>query len=200
MKINEHDEHFGMLVENEMDEIRLAYLLSIIGPEKLWNSVQKEKQKWPDSKPYVSKMLKRFRVIVPTHLYAPKPELIAHTYLLVCADFSRIKYGSSGRWTERIYSFSRNCDLSEFNLDLTFAFRFTDKKQAIRAEKTIKNELSAYSVDRPEFVPYGAYGHTEWLAFSAYPLAVEILQNFESAEARYPAFFSSYNSGSPIES
>ena len=60
---------FGVYIANEMDEIRLRYLLEQIGAAKLRSSVTKYQKKYPHTQPYVSTLLKCYRITVPTHLY-----------------------------------------------------------------------------------------------------------------------------------
>lgn len=170
------DPHFGVLVNNEVDEIRFAYLLKVLGPQKLWRAVAIYSRRWPDSKPYVSTLLKRYHIKVPSELYAPKPPSQPSVYLLACTDWSAFKIGFSMRWRQRIHGFSfGRVDLREFDPDLSGAVRFSDSAQARQCEREIKDETAAYVVPPPRFVPYGAGGHGEWRSIAVYQRAREIL-------------------------
>lgn len=171
------DPYFGVLVNNEVDEIRFAYLLKVLGPQKLWRAVAIYNHRWPDCKPYVSTLLKRYHVKVPSELYAPKPPSQPSVYLLACSDLSAFKIGFSMRWRQRIHGFSSGrVDVPEFDPHLSGAVLFPDSARARHCEREIKGGTSAYAVPPPRFVPYGAGGHGEWRSVVAYQRAREILQ------------------------
>jgi len=168
-----------VLVENSIDEIRFAYLLKALGPEKLWRAVAIYHRRWPDSKPFVSTLLKRYNIKVPSELYGSKPPSQPSVYLLTCADWSAFKIGFSGRWRQRIHAFSSGtAGLLEFDPDLTGAVRFVDSARARQCEREIKAATLTCAVQPPGFVPYGAFGHGEWRAIGAYERAREILHEF----------------------
>lgn len=56
---------YGFFVENDLDARRLLWLVNQIGEQKLRNGVAKYNEKYPDSKPYVSLMLKRYKLKSP---------------------------------------------------------------------------------------------------------------------------------------
>lgn len=178
------DAHFGVFIENEMDEIRFAYLLKVLGPEKLWRAVAVYRRRWPDSKPFVSSLLKRYNIKVPAHLYAPKQPGRPSVYLLVCADWSVFKVGFSERWRQRVLAFSHTPDLDAFDPDLTGAVYFADSAAARQCERAIKDATRNSVVEPPSFVPYGAYGHGEWRAIAAYEKAREILHSSASCASQ----------------
>lgn len=187
-------DRFGVHIENEMDELRFAYLLNAVGPGKRWRSMCKYNARYPGSKPFVSTLLRWHRIRVPTSVYAPKQPANYHVYLLVCSDLSRFKIGMSGQWTTRILSFSDRYDLAEYDERLTVAVHFADAPQARRAEKVVKTALAEFSVDAPTHVAFCAGGRHEWRSFNAYPSAIEILGSFESPS---PRFFESISFPNP---
>jgi hypothetical protein len=51
-------DHFGVHVADEMDEKRLLWLVNEIGEAKLRRSVEKYHERYPDARPFVSRLLK----------------------------------------------------------------------------------------------------------------------------------------------
>ena len=58
---------YGVFVDNDLDTRRLLWLVNQIGEQKLRSGVKKYNDKYPDSKPYVSLMLKRYKLNSPVY-------------------------------------------------------------------------------------------------------------------------------------
>jgi hypothetical protein len=99
------EDNFGVHVENEIDERRLLWLVNQIGETKLRNSAAKRSKYYPDSKLFVSVILKRFQLKVPPSVYTEVKVPIYWVYILVLQDHSAIKVGMTGGWPNRAYTF-----------------------------------------------------------------------------------------------
>lgn len=126
-------DHYGVHVENDMDARRLLYLVEKIGREKVTRSASKYSEKYPGSRVFVSDLLKRYGVKVPTRVYAPVNVPLYRVYMLLHSGSSIIKIGYSGDWIQRALAFK-----CEFDLDRSVGFAFHDKVLAIAAEKSVK--------------------------------------------------------------
>ena len=179
------DDCYGVYIENDMDKIRLKYLVEQIGEKKLKSSIDKYHKKWPDSKPYVSTLLKWYRITVPVHLYAPINVPIYYVYLLVNHRHSAMKIGVSGNWVSRTHAFSDDFEGDGFDTSQSIAVLFySNKKLALKAERHIKNKYSDYRIQPPATVRFGAYGHKEWFSSEIFTSVLNILKNFETPVLR----------------
>jgi hypothetical protein len=173
--------HYGVHVENEMDARRLLYLVEQIGADKVINSAYKYSQKYPGSRIFVSTLLKRYRVHVPTRVFAPVNVPVYRVYVLVHSASRKLKIGVSGNWLRRVMRFSHDYSLAGFDLDQSVGINFRgDKKTALAAEKMAKKIFSYASTTPPECVPYGAYGHKEWFDAEIYKGAVSSIASFHA--------------------
>lgn len=166
-------------VDNEIDEIRLLWLINKIGEEKVRRSAKKYAY-YPESKIFVSTLLKRFHLKVPVELYAPKIVPIYNVYLLALADKSAFKIGYSGDLPSRVFSFVRTHEeiAKIFELTVSVAVTVPTKKDALQLERKIKSTLAEFSLDQSfslKYVPYGACGHTEWFKYDAMEAALTVL-------------------------
>lgn len=179
------DDHYGVIVENDMDARRLLYLVEQIGVEKLIASVLKNGRKYPDSQPFVSTLLKRHRVKVPVSVYAPVNVPIYRVYILVHTASSKLKIGYSGNWLNRLQSFSHDYSFTGFDLDRSVGFNFHgDKRAAMDAEAMAKRTFHDARTTAPECVPFGAYGHYEWFRAEIYNDAAALISGFGSPGGR----------------
>lgn len=64
------DHHYGVLVENDKDALCLQWLVNEVGKTKLIASVEKYNKRYPDSKPFVTTLLKLYRLKVPVKIYS----------------------------------------------------------------------------------------------------------------------------------
>lgn len=178
-------DHYGVIVENDMDARRLLYLAEQIGVEKLIASVSKNGQRYPGSQPFVSTLLKRHRVKVPVSVYAPVNVPIYRVYILVHAASSKLKIGYSGNWLNRLPRFSHDYSFTGFDLDRSVGFNFHgDKRAAMDAEAMAKRTFHDARTTAPECVPFGAYGHHEWFRAEIYNDAVAVISGFSSPGGR----------------
>ncbi|WP_123648879.1 hypothetical protein [Lysobacter enzymogenes] len=174
-------DNYGVLVENKMDAKRLQYLVAVVGEEKVRKSALK--CKYPPI--YVSELLKRFRVRVPPHIYTATNIPCHHVYILAFPYELKIKLGVSGYWLRRSYAFMGNSTLEHPDSKLSIGINFQgDKKSARSAEKAVLSNLSGYKTQAPKFIPWGSYGHHEWLCIEAYEDALYTLRHFQSEIAR----------------
>jgi hypothetical protein len=177
--------HYGVHVENEMDARRLLYLVEQIGIDKVISSAYKYSQKFPGSRIFVSTLLKRYRIHVPTRVFAPVNVPVYHVYVLVHLSSLKLKIGVSGNWLRRIMAFSRDDRLADFDLDRSVGINFQgDKKTALSAEKMAKNLFHCASTTPPECVPFGAYGHKEWFDAEIYTDVVASIAAFNTPSKR----------------
>jgi hypothetical protein len=63
------DNTYGILVENDKDTCSLLWLVNEIGEDRLIASVDKYNKRYPDSRPFVSTVLKWYRLKVPVKVY-----------------------------------------------------------------------------------------------------------------------------------
>lgn len=190
-------DQFGVLVENDMDEKRLIWLVNTIGEIRLRIAVKNASRKYPESKPFVSKLLKNLRLKVPVGVYAPVNVPIYRVYIFVLTDHSKIKIGISGDWIHRAYSFllpkSELCDL--FDLSKTVSFVVSSKTEALDIEKSTLRKLSPWSTESPYsdgsgLIPWGIGGNKEWLDGIAYADAIQFIANFNVETSRSPLILS----------
>ncbi|ODB85617.1 hypothetical protein A3194_12340 [Candidatus Thiodiazotropha endoloripes] len=159
-----------------MDRRRLQFLVEKVGQVKIRRSAAKYSNKHPGSKIFVSRLLKYYQTKVPTHIYAPVKVPIYHLYVLVHLETNTQKIGVSGDWamTRRI-ALLGNAEHEEFDLYKSLGFDYHDKKITYRIEKDLKKTFKRYRVIRPNFVPYGAAGHSEWFSYDAYQKIVDFI-------------------------
>lgn len=166
---------YGVHIENEIDEKRLLYLVNVIGEDKLYASVRKVTEKYPDSKPFVSKLLKRYRVVVPVSVYAQVPVPIFRVYVLILKDHSKLKIGFSRNWISRAADFHATsfnpADL--FDIDKSFSVLVGSKISEARAleKKALEffRQKKGYQTAAPrELLCYGAGGRNEWFVGYAF--------------------------------
>jgi hypothetical protein len=161
----------GVLVENDMDRRRLLWLASKIGEVKLRASAQKYRDRYPASLPYVSLLLKWYRLKVPTAVYAPVRSAVYSVYMLELIDGSAIKVGYSSCWTQRASSLvPQNMGLAEiFDIDRSLCAAAPGKSAATSAKKSILAKTIHLRCEAPIAhrwgqlgVVWGAGGHSEW--------------------------------------
>lgn len=183
------DDEFGVLVENDMDERRLLWLVNEIGEKKLRASVNKYNARYPDCKPFVSLLLKWYQKTVPVAIYAPVRGPVYAVYLLVMTDGSAMKIGHSGGWHERSYAFLNGKQHLEdlFDFDRSCAATIgSSKKDAAAIETSVKHKFHAFSTVSPwerGLIPYGCGGHTEWFVQDCYQ---DVVSYLTSEATRFP--------------
>jgi len=173
-------DHFGALVENEKDARRLLWLVNQVGEQKLRASAAKRNKYYPESKLFVSVLLKRFNLKVPVHVYEPVRAKTYMVYLLLLRDGSGMKLGFSGDWLSRACSFlhpeDRLGDL--FDLQRSQAVYFDSETQARNVEEHLKKHFAESRVESPVrrgLIPSGSSGHGEWFDASRYDDVVSAL-------------------------
>jgi hypothetical protein len=171
--------HYGVHVENDMDARRLLYLVEQIGTEKVISSAYRYSQKYPGSHIFVSTLLKRYGIKVPSRVFAPVNVPLYRVYLLLHPVSSKIKIGYSGDWLNRAACFK-----CEFDLDRSIGIDFGgDKANAQAAEKMAKR-IFQWARTTPPPVPFGAYGHTEWFKAVIFDDAEVAISSFNTQHKR----------------
>ncbi len=66
------NENYGVIVKNDKDARCLLWLVNEIGESKLVESVEKYNKRYPESKPYISTLLKWYRLTVPVNIYSDR--------------------------------------------------------------------------------------------------------------------------------
>lgn len=181
------DDHFGVLVENEMDARRLLWLVNQIGEVKLRKSAAKRNKYYPDSPLFVSVILKRFNLKVPSEVYTEKYVPIYWVYILVLCDHSAIKIGMTGNLAQRPFAFVKTANYAEnfdkelknlIDLNKSQAFLAESKKHAKMIEDAVKRDFAHLRTQSPYergLIPYHSRTHTEWFEYSAYPAMTDYL-------------------------
>jgi len=182
-------DNFGVYVENEIDRRKLLWIANKIGETKLRSSAAKRNKYYPDSPLFVSTIIKRLRLKVPTEVYAPVNVLIYRIYILVLRDKTCLKIGMTGRWPDRSYDFVKTAEylnnvslnaLQLFDSDLSIAFNAKSESDARVIESSLKSRYLTFSVSSPYergLIPWGSGGHTEWFQFNIYDELVNILKS-----------------------
>jgi hypothetical protein len=180
-------DNFGVHVENEMDMRRLLWLVNTIGEEKLRASAKKRNKYYPDSKLFVSVILKRFHLKEPAKIYTEVTTPIYRVYVLVLRDHSCIKLGMTSAWPDRAYAFVKTADYSKnfdydlkdlFDVNKSVAFAAGSEFNARLIEQSYKKMYLPYQSPSPycrKLIPYGCGGHTEWFEYSIYDELVKRL-------------------------
>jgi len=189
-------DQYGVLVEDEVDAIRLKWLVDAIGETKLRRSVAKYNVQYPGCKPYVSRLLNWYHRKVPVKLYAAVPVPVYWVYILRMQCDPKIKIGMTGRWPYRAWDFVRKANEYEPDRDrlaLTFDLEASqawlvggNKIEAKRREDILKDALSAWRVESPwkdGHTNYGTGGHKEWFDASQLPLAIALVSSFDGVAA-----------------
>ena len=183
------EDNFDVLVENEMDARRLLWLVNQIGETKLRKSAAKRSQYYPESKLFVSVILKRFRLKVPPSVYAEVKVPLYWVYVLVLKDSSAVKVGMTGDWPRRAYDFVKTADytkdfddalLALFNAEMSLAFRVPSKRAAAEKEDEAKRAFAHHRAPSPYergLISFGCGGHNEWFEYAAYAAIVEHLSS-----------------------
>jgi hypothetical protein len=155
-------DQFNVEVENDMDRARLLWLVNHVGEAKLRRSVAKYQVRWPKSRPFVSTLLKWYRLKVPVAVYAPVAIPVYWLYVLYKRDNSEIKVGVTGKWPVRVFAWVplRKEVADIFDLDRSKAFLVGgSKKAALCKEKAIK---TAFAGSRSRCARGWNDGYTEW--------------------------------------
>jgi hypothetical protein len=176
-------DYYGVIVEDEMDRRRLRWLVQKIGETKLRASVQKYKDRYVGSLPYVSTLLKWYRLKVPVAAYAPVRVPVYVVYLLVHRGGSAVKVGSSGFWIQRVASMvPLGCNIDDvFDLELSVALTVPSKSVAGAVERTILARTSELRCEAPFACQHGdggvtwSAGQTEWRFAQARELVERLL-------------------------
>lgn len=163
---------YGVQVDNERDRLTLQWLVQAIGEAKLRRSVEKHSRRYPDRRPFVSLLLRWYNLKVPVAVYAPVAVPIFSVYLLVLADGSAVKIGSTGDVARRVRGMLPAQDLARvsqiFDLDLSLSYSTANKRRALDDERTallasVDAQCAAPTAgDGRIGVPWGAGGRTEW--------------------------------------
>jgi hypothetical protein len=180
-------DRFNVIVENDMDRLRLLWLVNRIGEAKLRKNVAKYQARWPGSQPFVSVMLQRYGLKVPVAVYAPVRIPVYWLYLLWLVDGSKVKVGITGNWPGRAYGFVkfRRKITDVFDVDRSRALLVGGSKaEVLRRERELKSRFAAWGVDSPwhdGLVYYGAGGHREWFNGSVGEDLVKVASTFDKA-------------------
>lgn len=170
------EDNFGVHVENEVDARRLLWLVDKVGEEKLREAAASRHKYYPESKLFVSKLLKRFRLSVPLDGCSKHSIRRYCVYVLVLRDHSAIKVGMTGRWPERAYDFVKTAaytrkfddDLAHsFDMEMSAGFAVPDESAARKIEREILT-VFAHSKDQTSC-------EREWLKYSAYAGVIDHL-------------------------
>ena len=174
------EDKFGVYVQNEIDARRLLWLANKIGEKKLRLSANKRNPYYPDSKLFVSVLLKRFNLKVLVEIYNAINIPIYRVYILVLHDHSKLKVGITGNWPHRAYAFVKTANYRKnfdgelknfFDLHQSMAFPAGTKHNALRIESVAKKLCSPHKVPSP--ARYCCGGHHEWFDYSIYPNLVK---------------------------
>lgn len=173
------DDFCDVHVEDEMDARRLLWLIQQVGEEKVRKSARKYRY-YPDSKIFVSVILKWYNRKVPTHVYAPVYKPIYSVYLAPSAIKPAFKVGFTGQpVTHRLYSFTTpDIPLTDvFKIDQSLYVLAGTKRAAMSLERQIKKSCTARTVTMAYLagLTYGACCHTEWFYLDALPTALAIV-------------------------
>jgi hypothetical protein len=156
-------DQFNVVVEDDMDHARLLWLANRIGEAKLRNSVAKYQARWPGSKPFVSTLLKWYRLKVPVAVYIPVRVPVYWLYLLCKRDGTEVKVGMTGDWPSRVFAWvPLYQDVSDiFDLDRSRAFLVGGSKVEVRRRETaLKMEFARWRSRMGD--RYHSAGYTEW--------------------------------------
>jgi len=172
-------EQFNVVVENDMDEARLLWLVNQVGEVKLRKSIAKYQSSWLGSKPFVSTLLKLYKLKVPPAIYAEIRIPVYWLYLLCKCDGSEVKVGMTGNWPWRSYAHvprdHQIADIYDFNRSVAFLVGGS-KAEARRRETAIKREFSSWR-SRSEDGWNNCY--TEWFAGDRLDDMVKMASSFE---------------------
>ena len=175
------DDHYGVHVENEMDELRLLWLVNKVGEEKLRNAVAKIKSYYPDTKPFVSKLLKRFRLKVPPNVFRPVKVPIYYVYVFKLQDSSEVKIGYSFDPIKRVFNLihpHRNFE-EVFDLERSCCFLIGPNEEDARwVESAAKKQFANMHENQPSCIAYSAGGRKEWFNGEVYDQIVFFLSNY----------------------
>ena len=167
-------DQFDVVVENDMDAARLLWLVNRIGIDKLRNSVDKYKTRWPDSKPFVSTLLRWYRLKVPVAVYAPVRIPVYWLYLIYLRDGREVKIGMTGGWPARVfayaYPYKQVADV--FDVHLSLAFLVGGSRAEVQRRETALKQ---------KFAPYRISGHTEWFAGHVWDELLTMAYGFDGA-------------------
>ena len=179
-------DQYGVLVENEVDELKLRWLVDNVGENSLRAAVSLLAARYPGRQPFVSTVLKRMHVRVPVKVYRAVCVPVYWLYFLTLHDLSKVKIGMSGRWAQRACSFVplQSKLLEVFDPDFSFALLVgPDKKEALRRETLAKRYFESQRVEAPwrdGTTAYGAMGHKEWFDGEILPRIFNFVADFRT--------------------
>ncbi len=136
-------DNFGVHVENDIDERKLAWLLNQIGEVKIRKSAEKYTAKYGDLI-YVSKLLQWYGKKAPSSAYSEKYIPQYSVYILRSRDYPILKLGYSVQWLNRAFSFVKTGSYdanilfdvpATFDIDQSCAFYTGSKELALRTER-----------------------------------------------------------------
>jgi hypothetical protein len=184
---------YGVHVENDIDHLKLLWLLDKIGEKKLRASAAKYEKKYGGSRVFVSTLLKWYQLVVPPKVYAEQYIPMYCVYVLVLRQDPIIKLGFTGRWPNRAFGYVKhgsyegnmfNDTVSCFDIDRSCAF-FTDtKKEALQLENSAKIAFEKFRVQPPFGLKgYGVRESREWFSNEIYSLAIKHFSSFDLADS-----------------
>lgn len=164
---------YGVHVQNEIDALRLLYLVEKIGEKKLRSTVKKVTDRYPGFKPFVSKLLGWYRIKVPVSVYAPVEIPLYRVYALILLDHSKIKIGYSKNWVKRASNFhiSSFDPTALFDIDKSFSVfvgaKIADAKALEQKALNYFRQKPGCQTEAPVNLMYSATGKGEWFIGSA---------------------------------
>lgn len=163
------EDRFGVYVENDTDDRKIVWLVAQIGEKKLRRAVESIRNKYPDTEPFVSVLLKRFKLKIPTSIFAPVNVPIYRVYVLILRDHSKLKIGFSGDWIRRAYNLIKPPFNTEevFDFDMSFSVVVGAKKSGARNLESqllrfFRGKVGYQATAPDELLYFGAGGKLEW--------------------------------------
>jgi len=184
-------DYYGVLIETDVDLIKLRYLVELIGEAKIRRSAERYTEKWPDTKPYISKLLKDYRVKVPVSLYRKVPTPVYCVYVLIIAGQDALKIGMSQYPLRRAASMPnisaiRNAGgvLGYYEADGSFFLQIGHcREDALKIEQKMLLFTAHYSIDKAVGISFGAGGSHEWRSLRALPRISYFLEDLYQGNA-----------------
>lgn len=186
------DDAYGVEVSDEMDARRLAYVVLQIGETKIRRHAQIYAEKWDGSKPYVSKIIKTFRIKVPTKIYCDEPQPLWGVYVLVPSDRECLKIGHTSNFVQRARNIYPSLWRQEpgnlariFDLDQSMYYQCEERRYARALEAQLLQITIEDRASPPCNASFSGAAPTEWRNYSALPLITKTCSASELVRTAY---------------
>lgn len=170
------EDAYGVHVSDEIDALKLRYVVAQVGEAKLRRHADMYAAKWSGSKPFISRIIKTFRVAVPPSVYRGERAKIWGVYVLVPVGVECLKIGHTSNFVKRACNIFNSLwwhgaeQLPKYyDMDLSVFFQCGERGSARALESELLAMTKDYKSSPPSRASFSGAAPTEWRDISRYP-------------------------------